>query len=86
MQSFARDGCGLPAQSADSTGCHVERRGLGPEVETSRLVGAFTFAKHNSKAPNQTAETLGKTEMTTFLQKKVILLLQSEKFVLFLNR
>ena len=38
------------------------------------------------KAPIRPAETLGKTGMTTFLQKKVILLLQSEKFVLFLNR
>ena len=38
------------------------------------------------KAPIRPAETLGKTEMTTFFAKKVILLLQSEKFVLFLNR
>ena len=26
VQSFARGGCGLPAQSAESAGCHVERR------------------------------------------------------------
>ena len=38
------------------------------------------------KAPIRPTETLGKTEMTTFFAKKVILLLQSEKFVLFLNR
>ena len=38
------------------------------------------------KAPIRPAETLGKTGMTTFFAKKVILLLQSEKFVLFLNR
>ncbi len=38
------------------------------------------------KAPNRPTETLGKPGMTTFFAKKVILLLQSEKFVLFLNR
>ena len=31
VQSFARGGCGLQAQSAESTGCHVERRAAGPQ-------------------------------------------------------
>ena len=39
----------------DSFRCHVERRGLGPEVETSRLDGTFTFTNHTRNAQN--AET-----------------------------
>ena len=39
----------------DSFRCHVERRGLGPEVETSRLDGTFTLPNHTRNAQN--AET-----------------------------
>ena len=51
MQSFARGGCGLQAQSAESTGCHVERRAK-PEVETSRLDGASTIATRTGSRPS----------------------------------
>ncbi len=42
LQSFARGGCGLPAQSAESTGCHLERSGSG--VERSRQAEASAIA------------------------------------------
>ena len=36
----------------DSFRCHVERRGLGPEVETSRLDGASTIATRTGSRPS----------------------------------
>ena len=50
----------------DSFRCHVERRGLGPEVETSRLDGAFTIATRTGSRPSDrrdssTAPALGMT-------------------------
>ena len=44
LQSFARGGCGLPAQSADSAGCHVERRGGQPrsrDISTARNIHRY---------------------------------------------
>ena len=45
----------LGCARGDSLCRHVERRGLGPEVETSRLDGTFTFSNHTRNAQN--AET-----------------------------
>ena len=50
----------------DSLCRHVERRGLGPEVETSRLDGAFTIATRTGSRPSDrrdssTAPALGMT-------------------------
>ncbi len=50
----------------DSFRCHVERRGLGPEVETSRLDGASTIATRTGSRPSDrrdssTAPALGMT-------------------------
>ena len=44
----------IPLRSTrdDSFRCHVERRGLGPEVETSRLDGASTIATRTGSRPS----------------------------------
>ena len=58
----------IPLRSTrdDSFRCHVERRGLGPEVETSRHNGTFTIATRTGSRPSDrrdssTAPALGMT-------------------------
>ena len=62
--------------------CHVERRGLGPEVETSRQRGTFTIAtrtgsrsydrRDSSTAPSA---SLGMTEQFTMHDCSVSIML-----------
>ena len=64
LQSFARGGCGLQAQSAESTGCHVERRAK-PVVETSRRSGTFTLTVRTGSRlfhPRDPSTVLGVTD------------------------
>ena len=64
LQSFARGGCVLPAQSAESTGCHVERRAK-PVVETSRRSGTFTLTVRTGSRlfhPRDPSTVLGVTD------------------------
>ncbi len=62
VQSFARGGCGLPAQSAESTGCHLERSDSG--VERSRHSGTFTGAVQKRFTLIRSSGSLDKLGMT----------------------
>ena len=71
MQSFARGGCGLPAQSVESTGCHLERsvadaksKGLDMEKH-SPLRFARGHADPAVGIPRLRFATLGMTEQCT---------------------
>ncbi len=53
-----RDSSTAPAASLGMTEkCHSERRGVNPEVETPRPIGAFTFTSHTRSSQTAKDET-----------------------------
>ncbi len=54
LSTFHRRDPSIPLRFTrdDSLCCHVERRGLGPEVETSRQCGTFTIATRTGSRPS----------------------------------
>ncbi len=79
LQSFARGGCGLPAQSAESTGCHLERSDSG--VERSRHSGTVTDAVQHgfrSSGRRDPSTSLGMTCRGTSFGEGVFSVMLSE--------